>query len=176
MRPDLFAPPSERPWIELMVPCTRDAAEGAVRFIDQIDGDLDIELRESIGLAFRELLFNAVEWGGTLDAAKRVRVIRARVRRVLIYRITDPGPGFRFDDLPHAAVAHPGESAIAHMQVRDNTGMRAGGFGLLIVRAIADELMYNERGNEVTFVKYLAEPSRQRSASSAGAHHFPSHT
>ena len=29
------------------------------------------------------------------------------------------------------------------MQVRDNTGMRAGGFGLLIVRAIADELMYN---------------------------------
>ena len=41
------------------------------------------------------------------------------------------------------------------MQVRDSAGLRAGGFGLLIVRAIADELMYNERGNEVTFVKYL---------------------
>ena len=42
--------------------------------------------------------------------------------------------------------------------------MRAGGFGLLIVRAIADELMYNERGNEVTFVKYLAEPSSRPAA------------
>jgi anti-sigma regulatory factor (Ser/Thr protein kinase) len=64
-------------------------------------------LRNSVGLAFRELLLNAVEWGGTLDAAKRVRVVRARARGVLIYRITDPGPGFRVDDLPHAAVAAP---------------------------------------------------------------------
>ncbi len=29
----------------------------------------------------------------------------------------------------------------------------------MIVRAVADELICNERGNEVTFVKYLAEPS-----------------
>ena len=28
---------AERPWIELMVPCTREAAEGTVRFISQID-------------------------------------------------------------------------------------------------------------------------------------------
>jgi len=28
-----------------------------------------------------------------------------RARGVLLYRMTDPGPGFRFDDLPHAAVA-----------------------------------------------------------------------
>ena len=147
-----------------MVPCTREAAEGTFRFFSQIDGDLDVELRDSIGLAFRELLFNAVEWGGRLDAAKRVRVIRARARGVLMYRITDPGTGFRFDEIPHAAVAHAGESAIAHMQTRDRAGMRAGGFGLLIVRAIADELIYNERGNEVTLVKYLAEPSSTFSA------------
>ena len=81
MMPDLLAPHTERPWIELMVLCTREAAEGTVRFISQIDGDLDVELRDSVGLAFRELLVNAVEWGGTLDAAKRVRVVRARARR-----------------------------------------------------------------------------------------------
>jgi len=78
---------------------------------------------------------------------------------------TDPGPGFRFDDLAHAAVAHAQESAIAHMQVRERAGMRAGGFGLMLVRALADVLMYNERGNEVTFVKclgpgeYIGRPS-----------------
>jgi anti-sigma regulatory factor (Ser/Thr protein kinase) len=159
MMPDAVAPRPARPWIDLMVPCTREAAEGTARFISQIDSDLDVELRDSVGLAFRELLLNAVEWGGTLDAVKRVRVMRGRWRGVLIYRITDPGSGFRFDDLPHAALAHRGESAIAHMAVRDNAGIRAGGFGLLIVRAIADELLYNERGNEVTFMKYLAEPS-----------------
>jgi anti-sigma regulatory factor (Ser/Thr protein kinase) len=164
MKPDPSVSRAERPWIELVVPCTREAAEGTVLFVNQIDGDLDVDVRDSIGMAFRELLLNAVEWGGTLDAAKRVRVVRARARGVLIYRITDPGPGFRFDHLPHAAVAHPGESAIAHMQVRDDAGMRAGGFGLVIVRGIADELIFNERGNEVTFVKYLAEPSWKISA------------
>jgi len=150
---------AELKWVELLVPCAREAVERAERFIDQVDTDLDVEARESSTLAFRELLMNAVEWGGKLDATQRVRVVRMRARGVLVYRITDPGAGFRFNDLPHAALAHAGGSPIAHMQVRDSAGMRAGGFGLMIVRAIADELMYNDRGNEVTFVKYLAEPS-----------------
>jgi len=142
--------------VELRVPCARQAVERTVRFMNQVDSDLDVDAREAIGLAFRELLLNAVEWGGKLDATQRVRVVRMRARGVLVYRMTDPGPGFRFDDLPHAAVAHAQESAIAHMQVRDQAGMRAGGFGLMLVRALADVLMYNERGNEVTFVKGLA--------------------
>jgi anti-sigma regulatory factor (Ser/Thr protein kinase) len=150
---------AESNWTELRVPCAREAVERAERFIDQVDSDLDVHARESVALAFRELLMNAVEWGGQLDVAQRVRVIRMRARGVLVYRITDPGQGFRFDDVPHAAVAHDGENAIAHMEVRDKAGMRAGGFGLMLARAIADELMFNERGNEVTFVKYLAEPS-----------------
>src|SRR5712671_5809452 len=149
---------AESKWIELRVPCAREAVERAERFIDQVDNDLDVDARESVALAFRELLMNAVEWGGKLDVTHRVQVVRMRARGVLVYRITDPGPGFRFDDLPHAAVAHAGESAIAHMEVRDRAGMRAGGFGLMLARGIADELMFNERGNEVIFVKYLAEP------------------
>jgi len=150
---------AESKWIELQVPCAREAVERVEGFIDQVDSGLDADARESVALAFRELLMNAVEWGGQLDVTQRVRVIRMRARGVLVYRITDPGPGFRFDDLPHAAVAHEGENAIAHMAVRDTAGMRAGGFGLMLARAIADELTFNERGNEVTFVKYLAEPS-----------------
>src|SRR5258706_4900948 len=149
----------ESKWMELQVSCASEAVERVERFIDQVDSDLGVDARESVALAFRELLMNAVEWGGKLDVTQRVRVIRMRARGVLVYRITDPGPGFRFDDLPHAAVAHEAENAIAHMEVRDRAGMRAGGFGLMLARAIADELMFNERANEVTFVKYLAEPS-----------------
>jgi anti-sigma regulatory factor (Ser/Thr protein kinase) len=76
---------------------------------------------------------------------------------MLLYRIADPGSGFTFDGLSHAAVDNaPG--AIAHDVVREEKGLRPGGFGLVLIRAIADELIYNERQNEVVFVKYLDEP------------------
>ena len=44
---------------------------------------------------------------------------------------------------------------MAHMLVREEKGIRPGGFGLLMVRANVDELLYNEQRNEVVFVKYL---------------------
>jgi anti-sigma regulatory factor (Ser/Thr protein kinase) len=34
-------------------------------------------------------------------------------------------------------------------------GMRPGGFGLLMTRALVDELIYNQAQNEVVFIKYL---------------------
>jgi hypothetical protein len=38
---------------------------------------------------------------------------------------------------------------------REAMGLRPGGFGLLMVRAKVDELIYNEKRNEVVFIKYL---------------------
>ena len=72
-----------------------------------------------------------------------------------MYRIADPGPGFKFKDLDHAAISHP-DDPIGHMKVRDQKGLRVGGFGLLTVLAKVDDLVYNEKKNEVIFVKYLA--------------------
>jgi anti-sigma regulatory factor (Ser/Thr protein kinase) len=59
--------------------------------------------------------------------------------------------------LSHAS-SGDGSDAIAHDQVRQAQGLRAGGFGLVLIRAIADELIYNEQQYEVLFVKYLDEP------------------
>jgi anti-sigma regulatory factor (Ser/Thr protein kinase) len=73
---------------------------------------------------------------------------------MLLYRISDPGPGFKMDNLPHAAISHP-DNPIEHMNVREQQGLRPGGFGILMVRAKVDELIYNEQQNEVMFVKYL---------------------
>jgi len=39
--------------------------------------------------------------------------------------------------------------------VRAEKGIRPGGFGLVMTRAMVDELLYNEKQNEVVFVKYL---------------------
>jgi anti-sigma regulatory factor (Ser/Thr protein kinase) len=44
------------------------------------------------------------------------------------------------------------------MTVREQLGIRPGGFGIALTRAIADELLYNEAQNEVIFIKYLAAP------------------
>ena len=56
---------SARPeWVELLVPCTREAAERIQSFLQQLETDLPTETRDSVGLAFRELLLNGVEWGG----------------------------------------------------------------------------------------------------------------
>jgi CheY-like chemotaxis protein/anti-sigma regulatory factor (Ser/Thr protein kinase) len=149
---------SARPeWVELVVPCRREAVERIQTVMAQLDADLAPEVRESIAYAFRELLMNAIEWGGRLDPARTVRISYLRARRMLLYRIADPGPGFNLDDLPHAAIGGPADDPVAHMHVREAKGIRPGGFGLLMVRGSVDELLYNEKRNEVVFVKYLEE-------------------
>ena len=146
---------SARPdWVELVAPCTRQAAERVQGVVSHLDTNLSEEVRESVGYAFRELLLNAVEWGGKLDPSRQVRISFLRGRRMLLYRIADPGSGFRMDDLEHAAITHPG-NPIEHMEKREQMGLRPGGFGLLMVRAKVDELIYNEKHNEVVFIKYL---------------------
>ena len=146
---------SARPeWVELILPCTREAANRLQSVMAHLDTDLPAELRDSIAYAFRELLLNAVEWGGKLDPNHTVRISCLRAKRMVMYRIADPGAGFNIDNLPHAAISHP-DSPTAHMDVRDAKGLRAGGYGLLTVQSSVDELLYNEKRNEVVFVKYL---------------------
>jgi CheY-like chemotaxis protein/anti-sigma regulatory factor (Ser/Thr protein kinase) len=142
-------------WVELLIPCTREAAERIQSFLMKLDADLPDDMRNTIGLAFRELVLNAVEWGGKLDPNRKVRIAYVRSSRMLLYRVADPGPGFSFRDLPHAAVGQPADDPVAHMAVRDQLGIRPGGFGIAMTRSMADELIYNEAQNEVIFVKYL---------------------
>jgi CheY-like chemotaxis protein/anti-sigma regulatory factor (Ser/Thr protein kinase) len=154
---------SARPeWVELVVPCTREAAGHIEAVMSQLDAALAPDVRASIGYAFRELLLNAVEWGGKLDPSRTVRISCLRAKRMVMYRIADPGTGFKIEDLPHAAIGQSPDDPIAHMHVREAKGIRPGGFGLLTVRASVDELLYNEQRNEVVFVKYLDEDPASR--------------
>lgn len=145
---------AEPHWVELSIPCTREAAERVQGFIMHLEANLSEDIRASVGQAFRELLLNAVEWGGKLDANRRVRIAQLRSSRMILYRIADPGTGFRMENLKHAAIGHP-EDPVAHIEVRDKLGLRPGGFGIMMIRALADELLYNEARNEVVFIKYL---------------------
>jgi len=141
-------------WVELSVPCTRGVADRVRGVMAHLEADLPEEVRDSIGYVFRELLLDAVEWTGSLDPNRKVRLSYLRAKRMLLYRMADPGRGFRTEGPDHGAISHL-DDPIEHVQVREQKGLRAAGFGLVMVRAKIDELIYNEKQNEVVFVKYL---------------------
>jgi CheY-like chemotaxis protein/anti-sigma regulatory factor (Ser/Thr protein kinase) len=147
---------SARPeWVELLVPCSLQIADRLQGFMMRLDADLPDGVRESVGYAFRELLCNAIEWGGKLDTTRKVRIAYLRAKRMLVYRIADPGEGFSMEELAHSAISNAPDRPLDHMAVREEMGIRSGGFGIFMVRGMVDELLYNEAHNEVVFVKYL---------------------
>lgn len=147
---------SARPeWVEIVAPCALLVASRMQAFVMQLEANLPEDIRESIGQAFRELLCNAIEWGGKLDPTRKVRISCLRARRMLLYRIADPGEGFDIERLSHAAISNPEDDPLQHHLVREEKGLRPGGLGLAITRTLVDELIYNEARNEVVFVKYL---------------------
>jgi anti-sigma regulatory factor (Ser/Thr protein kinase) len=142
-------------WVELHVPCDLGAIPPLQKLIARLDADLPQEIGEAINYAFREMLTNAVEYGGRLDPEERVEIRFARLKRAVICQIKDPGEGFDPTLLPHAAINNPNDDPIRHVSVREEKGLRAGGFGILLTSQLVDELVYNERRNELLFVKYL---------------------
>jgi DNA-binding NarL/FixJ family response regulator len=147
---------SARPeWITLDVRCKIDAADRTTHFLRELTAHLSAQAGEDVAAAFHELLINAIEHGGKNDPNKRVRTNILHTARSIIVHIHDPGTGFSLDFLPHAAISNPADSPIRHVKVRVEEGRRPGGFGILLTRHLVDELLYNERGNAVLFVKYL---------------------
>ena len=142
-------------WVELLVPCERSVVNRVRDFLARLETDLPPEVRDRVGYAFTELLNNAIEWGGRLDPNLKTRISFIRTERMLIYRIDDPGPGFRLEELKHAAVNNPEEDPLAHAKVREEKGIRPGGLGILMTQQLVDELVYNEARNEVVLIKYL---------------------
>jgi CheY-like chemotaxis protein/anti-sigma regulatory factor (Ser/Thr protein kinase) len=153
--PDDIEVLSARPdWIALRLRCKVQTAERLLQFIRELPTGLTPRQQEDIAIGFRELLMNAIEHGGRSDPEQRVEIAYVRTKEAILYWIRDPGQGFSFDDLPHAAT--PGDP-LRHVEIRTEAGMRPGGFGILMTREIADELLYNEKGNEVLLVKYLGK-------------------
>jgi DNA-binding response OmpR family regulator len=147
---------SARPeWVELVAPCVLEMADRIQSFVMQLETNLPEPVRESVAQAFREMLTNAIEWGGKLDPQRKVRISCVRAKRLLIYRIADPGEGFNIDKLRHAAISNPKDSPLEHAMVREQQGLRPGGLGLMMTRSLVDELIYNEARNEVVLIKYL---------------------
>jgi len=147
-------------WIRLDVRCDIRTADRLLQFMREIT-DLPDDERVPVGTAFREILLNAIEHGGGLDPNSYVEVEYVRAHRMVSCRIRDPGPGFTLDEITHAAVANPPDDPIRHAKVREELGLRPGGFGILLAQHLVDQVLYNQEGNEVLLIKYLDPPQPQ---------------
>ena len=142
-------------WLELRLRASLETATRALHFVRQMETGLREADQEKVALAFREILFNAVEHGGRNDPDAWVTVTYMRTNRAVVFRVRDPGPGFSFDELDHAATANSAASHAEHALKREKMGLRPGGYGILLTRSLVDELLYNEKGNEALLIHYL---------------------
>lgn len=141
-------------WICLRVRCDMKTAERLLQFFHEMIDLPDAE-RDNLAIAFRELLLNAIEHGGKFDPQQYVEISYVRTRRAVALRIKDPGEGFSLEGIPHAAIMNPPDEPLRHLTYREAEKLRPGGFGVLLVKNSIDELLYNEKGNEVVLVKYI---------------------
>jgi anti-sigma regulatory factor (Ser/Thr protein kinase) len=142
-------------WIHVHVNCRLLNAERLVNFFTELRSDVPDTPRDNFMFAFREVLMNAMEHGGGFDPDQVVEVTAVRTARTMVFYLRDPGPGFDFAALAHAAVARP-DDPLGVADARAGSGLRPGGFGLLIARRIVDEMIHSEHGNEVILIKHLA--------------------
>lgn len=147
---------SARPgWVSLRMNCHMLAAERLVSFLKELQSELPLPPREELMSAFNEILMNAMEHGAQFQPDKVVEVAAIRTARAIIFYVHDPGTGFHWDEISHAAVSNPPDAPVQHIEVREQQGMRPGGYGIQLARGIVDELIYNELGNEVLLIKHV---------------------
>jgi anti-sigma regulatory factor (Ser/Thr protein kinase)/ActR/RegA family two-component response regulator len=141
-------------WITLRVQSRILTAERLVQFMRELSTDQPGDTRENLLMAFREILLNAMEHGTGFDPNQAIEVSAVRTERAIVYYFRDPGPGFSRQRLPQATSSNAAEDVEATLAFREGAGMRPGGFGMLIVRQLVDEVIYNETGNQVILVKH----------------------
>ena len=82
-----------------------------------------------------EIAINAIVHGNKLDESKKV-IVNAEVEpKRVIWTVTDEGPGFDYDHLPDPTAVENLENLT--------------GRGVFIVKQLADQCVFNTKGNEV---------------------------
>jgi anti-sigma regulatory factor (Ser/Thr protein kinase) len=143
-------------WVSLAVPCRMEHVDTVLSVLEPRAAQLDERRHDELCVAVREMLMNAIEHGGEGNPNRNVNVSCVVTHDALLVHIQDPGDGFAGKDLRHAAVGNA-DSPIEHLEFREQHGIRPGGFGILMARTLVDELIYNEKGNEVLLIKKLHE-------------------
>jgi DNA-binding response OmpR family regulator len=125
---------------------------------------LDERQVKDLRQAVVEMGTNAIEWGHGKNAELPLQITYRIEPSQVTLVIRDQGPGFDPGRLPHAA---SDDNPIGHLDVRNELGLREGGFGIMLARGLVDDFKYNDRGNEVTLIKRFNAAARPASPGGA---------
>jgi DNA-binding response OmpR family regulator len=150
-------------WVRLTARCDLLTANRLVQFLHGVGGIPQAD-KDQIISAFREILINAMEHGAHFDPSQHVEISFIRSRRAIACRVKDPGQGFSLHELRHATTGTSLEDLFNSVAFREEKGLRPGGFGMLLAKKLVDELIYDEKGNDVLLIKYLSLASAKSSS------------
>ncbi|HEV3150251.1 MAG TPA: ATP-binding protein, partial [Acidobacteriaceae bacterium] len=146
-------------WIRLSVRCDVSTANRLQQFVREFLDLTEVD-EDRVATASREMLLNAMEYGGKFDPERRIEIAYLRARRVVLIRIKDPGEGFSFKENLATAANNPPDDPLHHLKHREAQGIRPGGYGILLAKNLVDELFYGEKGNDVLLIKYINDGHR----------------
>lgn len=107
------------------------------KFIDKVCSDyyIDEECYGNILIAITEAVNNAIAHGNKSNPSKFVEISFKPYLKELIFNIKDEGTGFDYHNLPDPTSPKNVE--------------KLNGRGIFLMKHLADEVQFNEKGNEV---------------------------
>lgn len=152
-------------WVSVRANCHMLTAERLMTFIKELNTRVPDDERQEMLQALREILLNAMEHGAAFNPDQVIYVTAVRTARSVVFYVRDPGGGFRRETLAEEVVAEPEGDPMAHIQQREEAGLRPGGYGLLLAGGTVDEMIYNDIGTEVVLIKYTDQAAPPPTAS-----------
>ncbi len=101
----------------------------------------------NILLSVEEAAKNAIIHGNKQDKQKIVRISFQRILNGLSFTITDQGAGFNYWAVPNP--------------IEQEADFRNTGTGIFLIRALADKVSYNLKGNQIEIVFYISSISQE---------------
>ncbi|MFC1742524.1 response regulator [Candidatus Riflebacteria bacterium] len=149
---------AHKDWVAIEIPNDLTLIKGKLNFFYSLYNEFfSEEIARQIRVAFDEMVLNAWEHGNKKAPDSKVLVEMIKFKKMLFYRVRDEGEGFNLFGVEHAAINNPEDDPVAHLEKREELGLRDGGLGILMANNIVDEMKYSEKGNELILIKYLED-------------------
>lgn len=107
------------------------------KFVQRVLADLKLsdEVFANILISVTEAVTNAITHGNQSDKSKMVHVAHSRKNQFLVFKITDEGKGFDYQNLPDPTTP-------------DNL-LKLGGRGVFLMRQLSDQVSFSNNGSTV---------------------------
>lgn len=99
------------------------------------------DIAGNVMMALHEAVTNAIIHGNKLDPTKLVELDVLVENGQFLITVSDQGPGFDPDSLPDP--------------LDEANLLKSGGRGVFLIRQFADEVRFNDKGNQITLCYHL---------------------